>query len=301
VVLLCFVAFAAGGCGGGASSSPAHHASAPQDVRSPQPRMPPQGAAATSTTSAPTSSGSAAPAVGGGCRLPRPRVVAARRVGRVISVQWAVSERPPASCGRVGLLVTARSLTASMGALPERGSNGGTKLLGALAGTARMIDIVGPIMPPYEADISLFGERGGRVEARAPVAATDDPSPQAVRTEIRRREACRADAGLPSDCHIPAVMGAHRLIGVTSHALARAVHVRLAGFSADIAVQRVSCRPEWSCTARFTLDYGKYPMRVTYRLGGTPARGCWTLRGWSFTKPGPSGEGLPTPSTGCVR
>jgi hypothetical protein len=188
-----------------------------------------------------------------------------------------------------------------MPALPVQGANGGAMPIRSLSGTVRLIDIVGPIMPPYEADISLFTQRGGRVEARGPVQGINDPSPAAVQREIARRDACRADAGMPTDCHFPRVSGARRLTGVSRRSLARAVRQTMTGSSADIAIRHVTCRPAWSCTVSFTLDYGRYPMRVTYRLGGTPARGCWTLRGWSFRTPGPSGEGLPTPSTGCVQ
>jgi hypothetical protein len=244
---------------------------------------------------------SAQPARGAGaCRMPQPRVVAAKRVGRTITVQWSVSARPPAACGRVGLLITARSLTGDMPALPARGTNGGGVELGSTSGTAKLIDIVGPIMPPYEADVSLFSQHGGEARANAPVSATDDPSRAAVRKEIRRREACGADAGHPSTCHFSPLNPTVPLSGVTARSLARAVRQQMADRSADIAVQHVTCRPAWRCTVAFTLDYGRYPMRVTYRLRGT-APGCWTLNGWSFTKPGPNGAALPTPSTGCVQ
>jgi hypothetical protein len=270
--LVCCLALVAAGCGSGKpSTTTAATATAPASLKT------------------------------GACRMPRPHVVSATRDGRTITVRWELSARPPASCGQAGLLITARSLTGDMPALPPKGSNGGGMPISGLTGTTRLIDIVGPIMPPYEADISLFTQRGGRVEARGPVQATDDPSPAAVQREIARREACRPDAGKPSDCRIYPLSGARRLTGVTAGSLARAVRQTMAGSSADIAVEHVTCRPAWACTVTFTLDDGRYPMRVTYRLDGTPARGCWTLRGWSFTTPGPSGEGLPTPSTGCVQ
>jgi hypothetical protein len=286
----------AAGCGGG---SPAHHG--PGAARSATPP--------TTTTTAPPSTdtsrarpasqlaASSAP-TGADCRMSRPRVVSAQRVGRSITVQWELSARPPASCGEAGLLITARSLRGDMAALGAKGV-GGIQPVVQLSGTARIIDIVGPIVPPYEADISLFAQRGGRVEARARVDAADDPSPASVQRALARRDACRADAGMPTDCRMPPAPGSRRLTRVTASSLARAVGQSMAGRSADLAIQHVMCRPTWSCTVRFTLDYGKYPMRVTYRLGGTPQPGCWTLRGWSFTKAGPEGAGLPRRASGA--
>jgi hypothetical protein len=192
-----------------------------------------------------------------------------------------------------------------MPALPPRDSNNGSSssLLHDLSGTTRLIDIVGPIMPPYEANVSLHTERGDRVDARAPVTATDDPSPELVRAELKRREACRGDAGQPSNCHFPAPGPGRdqRLTGVTAASLARSVAKSLANQSAGLAVDSVACRRAWSCTAQFTLGYGRHRMRVTYRLRGAGAPKCWRVSGWSFRKAGPSGAALPTPSTGCIQ
>jgi hypothetical protein len=296
-VLLGCLTLAAAGCGGGSPAKSVHDAS-PQAVKRGEP--PATAAPATPTATGAPAASTAAPPVASGCRMPRPRIVSARRVGRSITVQWELSALPPANCGQAALLITARSLTGDTAALSEQGSNGGGRQVRARSGTARLIDIVGPIMPPYEADISLFAQRGGRIEARSQVQADNDPSPANVQQEIARRDACRADAGMPTKCRMPPAPGASKLTGVTATSLARAVRQSMDGHSADLAIQHVACRPAWSCTVRFTLDYGKAPMRVTYALGGTPERGCWTLRGWSFTKAGPKGAGLPTPSVGCV-
>jgi hypothetical protein len=236
--------------------------------------------------------------------MPKVKVVSARRVGRAITVRWAVASRPPAACEPVEILVTARSLTAAMPALAARDSQTGSAApLRDLSGATPLHDIIGPIMPPYQADVSLFSARGERVEARGPVTATDDPSPERVRAEVKRREICQGGAGQPGDCHLPAPAGGvdEPLTGVTAASLARAVSKRLTtDGGSDLAVDSVACKPAWSCTARFTLNYGRYGMRVTYRLrgGGTP--GCWRLSGWHFTKPGPAGAALPAPSNGCV-
>ena len=236
--------------------------------------------------------------------MPQVKVVSARRVGRVITVRWAVASHPPAACGPVEILVTARSLTAAMPALGARDSSTGSSApLHDLSGATPLHDIVGPIMPPYEADVSLFSGRGERVEARGPVAATDDPGPEQVRAEVKRRETCRGDAGDPGDCHLraPATGVDEPLTGVTSASLARAVTKSLTtNGGSDLAVDSVACRPAWSCTAQFTLDYGRYRMRVTYRLRSGGAPKCWTVSGWRFTKAGPAGAALPIPSTGCI-
>jgi hypothetical protein len=196
--------------------------------------------------------------------------------------------------------VTGRSLSAQDPALSAT-NDGGAMPLAATSGTTALHPIVGPLMPPYEADVSVFAQAGASTQVRAPVAASDDPPASAVRRVLAARARCRADAGNPGTCRFSALRIPRRiLVGVSAGSLATSVRDALSGRSADLEVQHVRCRPRWRCTASFTLDYGRYPMRVTYAIGGTSARGCWTIRGWSFTTAGPKGEALPVPSSGCV-
>ena len=260
---------------------------------------------ATANASPATTSASGTPAApASACGMPQVKVVSARRVGRGITVRWAVAGRPPAACGRVAILVTARSLTAAMPAMGARDSRTGSEvLLRDLSGTTAISDIIGPIMPPYEADVSLFSERGERIEARGPVSATDDPGPEQVRAEIKRREACQAGAGRVGECRllVPDGVVDSPLTGVTAVSLARAVTKRISsGYGDDLDIKSVTCTPAWSCSARLTLNWGREPIRVTYRLrgGGRPA--CWRVSGWHVAKAGSAGTALPNLPDGCV-
>jgi hypothetical protein len=204
----------------------------------------------------------------------------------------------------VAILVTARSLTAAMPAMAARDSRTGSAvLLHDLSGTTPISDIIGPIMPPYEADVSIFSERGERIEARGPVSATDDPGPEQVRAEIKRREACQAGAGRVGDCRLPVPDGTVNspLTGVTAVPLARAVAKRISsGYGDDLNVKSVTCTPAWSCRARITLNWGREPIRVTFRLRGGGRPTCWRVSGWHVTQAGRVGTALPTLPNGCV-
>ena len=193
------------------------------------------------------------------------------------------------------MLVTARSLTADGPALVAHGASGAA-LTDATPKISR-IDVVGPPVPPYEATVSLFSASGRRDQTRVRVTSVDGPSPAQVQAEVRRREACRADAGNPGRCEFPKVTPDRPLTGVTATSLARAVTARLSN-TGGVSVKGVTCRAAWSRAARFTLS--GTPMRVTYRLRSAGAPGCWRLRGWSFTTRGPSNAALPLPTTGCV-
>lgn len=231
--------------------------------------------------------------------------VTGRRVGRAVTVRWAVASRPPSACGHVEVSVTARSLTDAMPALGTYDSKTGSSFpLHDLSGETRVRDIIGPISPPYRATVTLQGEGGASVEAHGPVTATDDPSPEQVRAQLKQRETCRGDAGNPGDCHFPAPDNGvdAPLTGVTAASLAPAVTKALTTYGgSDLAVDSVTCKPAWSCTARFTLGYGRHKMRVTYRLRSGRSPKCWRLSGWHFTTVGPAGEALPTPHLGCIR
>lgn len=290
------VALVGAGCGSTEPSSDARVSTLTTTATATPPPTP------ASVVTQPSTATATAPA---GCGLPQVQIVSARRVGRAITVHWAVTRQPPAACGDVWILVTARSLTAAMPAMGARDSNtGGEVPLRDLSGSTQIRDIVGPIMPPYEADVSLFSNRGERVEVRRRVSATDDPSPEQVRAETRRREACQAGAGRVGECRPPTPPGVvdAPLTGVTAGELARAVGKAMFGgsYGDELAVKSVTCTPAWSCRVRMTLNWGRQPISATYVLRSAGRPGCWRVSGWRVTRATRPGTGLPTPSNGCV-
>ena len=235
-LLVVVVALVGAGCG---SSEPSSDARVSPTTRSAS--ATPAAAAPTATAVTQPSTEASSPGAPAGCGMPQVRIVSARRVGRAITVDWAVVDQPPSECGQVWILVTARSLSAGLPAMGARDSNtGGEVPLRRLSGSTRIRDIMGPIMPPYEADVSLFSARGERIEVRRRVSATDDPSPEQVRAEIRPREACQAGAGRVGECRPPAPDGVvdEPLTGVTAGELASAVAKRISsGYGDDLSVK----------------------------------------------------------------
>jgi hypothetical protein len=118
-------------------------------------------AATLALVAAPSNVGAASTA----CKVATPRITSAHISGPIITVKWTIEGTSSAACGRVLILVSARSLSnvvpaITAGTVPLRETSGTTKL--------RPIRFPARFSPPYEAEVSLFSRANSPI-ARARV------------------------------------------------------------------------------------------------------------------------------------
>ncbi len=98
------------------------------------------------------------------CKIATPAITSAHISGSNITVNWTIHGTSSAACGRVMILVSARSLSnvvpaITAGSVPLHSKGGATHL---------KVRYPARFTPPYEADVSLFGRTNSPI-ARAPV------------------------------------------------------------------------------------------------------------------------------------